>query len=70
MTNWVTIHIANDEIEANLKKGILEAEGINCVIESIICRPKAVVTWLNEFKLNVPESQADQAKEILKHVSD
>jgi len=68
MQDWVVVHISNDEIEANLKKGILEGEGINCVIESSIYRPRAIVPLFNEFKLYVPGVQADQAKEILKEM--
>ena len=36
MQDWIAIHITNDEVEVNLKKGVLEGEGINCVIKSSI----------------------------------
>ena len=68
MQDWIAIHITNDEVEVNLKKGVLEGEGINCVIETSIYRPRAVVPLFNEFKLYVPKSQASQAKGILEEM--
>ena len=66
MAEWITLEVINDEAEAYLRKGILEGEGIECVIESIIYRPRAIVTLYNQFKLNVPKEYEARARDILK----
>lgn len=64
-TGWTTVYVTNDEIDANLKKGLFENAGIDCVIESSIYRPRSVAPVYNQFKLNVPSDKAGEAKEII-----
>lgn len=60
--------MTNDEIDANLKKGLFENSGIECVLESSIYRPRSVAPVYNQFKLNVPEEKEDEAREILEEL--
>ena len=60
--NWITILTVTDEIEANLKKSVLENFEIDCLIEPV---QFTAYGNLSEFKLNVQEKDAKRAKEIL-----
>lgn len=62
---WTTVYVTNDEVDANLKKGLFESAGIDCVVESSIYRPRSVAPVYNQFKLNVPADKAAEAKEII-----
>ena len=66
---WVTVAMVADEIDANLKKGFLETAGINCVIEPSIYRAEGYLLPLfNQFKINVPQEDAETAKQVLLEV--
>ena len=65
---WETIVVVNDEIDANLKKGFLEENGIPCVIEPTIFRPRSEVPFFNKFRIKVQGQNAQEAKEILSAV--
>ena len=62
--DWVTVLTVADEIDANLKKGLLEDAGIECVIESSPFRAYPIVN-LNNFRLSVPRIKLQEAREVL-----
>lgn len=65
--DWVIVLTVTNEIDANLKKGLLEDAGIECVIESSPFRAYPI-TNLNDFKLSVPRIKLREAREILDEV--
>ena len=66
--DWVNAFETNDEIDANLKKGLLEQAGISCMIEASIYRPRSIAPIYNQVKLYVRAEQLEAAQKILKDI--
>jgi hypothetical protein len=65
---WVGIHTTTNEYEANIIKGLLETEGIFCLLKSSrVAQFPLAVGRLGEIKIMVAPSEAEQGKEILRH---
>ncbi len=62
METWVTVFIAYDEVDAQLKKGFLDEAGIPCLIEPLNVSP---YPFLSEFRIKVLIGYREQAEEIL-----
>jgi len=62
----ITCDIAFDEIEATIKKGFLEANGIKCIVEPLrFTWGLPIRTAVDEYRLNVSESNSKTAKDLL-----
>jgi hypothetical protein len=67
MDEWVELLVTYDETEAQIIKNILEAEGIQVVVNSLKIRPYPVsVGKIGEVKLMVRQESLERAGEILK----
>jgi hypothetical protein len=67
MDDWVELLVTYDETEVQIVKNILEAEGIQVVVNSLKVRPYPVsVGKIGEVRLLVRKESLDKAKEILK----
>jgi hypothetical protein len=67
MDDWVELLVTYDETEVQIVKNILEAEGIQVVVNSHKVRPYPVsVGKIGEVRLLVKKESIDKAKEILK----
>lgn len=66
--DWVTVLTVTNEIDANLKKGLLEDAGIECVIESTPFRAYPISN-LNKFDLSVPRIKLRDVREILDEIN-
>jgi hypothetical protein len=65
---WVGIHTTTNEYEANIIKGLLETEGIFCLLKSSrVAQFPLAIGHLGEIKIMVAPSEAEQGKEILRH---
>ncbi len=63
---WKIVDIAADEIEAEIKKGFLEAKGISCVIEPLrLTWGMPIKTVVDQYRLYIPDRKKEEAKEIL-----
>ncbi len=66
MSDWTELLLTYDDIEAHLVKGILEAENIQVVIESMKITPYPVSFGrLGEVRVMVKKEDLDQAKTVL-----
>ena len=65
---WVTVYITGDEVDAQLKKGLLETAGIECIIEASIYRPRSVTPLFNRIALNVRKENEREAGEIIRGI--
>jgi hypothetical protein len=65
---FVVVHVAQGELEANVIKSHLESEGIPAVLqyESVGRVFGLTVDGLGEIKILVPQALAERAKEIIK----
>jgi hypothetical protein len=71
MSEWVELVTTYDETEAQILKDILEAEHIEVVIRSMKISPYPVSFGrLGEVKLLVKDDDVDNAKRILKIMSE
>jgi hypothetical protein len=67
MDDWVELLVTYDETEVQIVKNILEAEGIQVVVNSLKVRPYPVsIGKIGEVRLLVKKESLDKAKEILK----
>jgi hypothetical protein len=67
MDDWVELLVTYDETEVQIVKNILEAEGIQVVVNSLKVRPYPVsIGKIGEVRLLVKKESLDNAKEILK----
>ena len=65
---WVGIHTTTNEYEANIIKGLLETEGIFCLLKSSrVAQFPLAIGRLGEIKIMVAPSEAEQGKQILRH---
>jgi hypothetical protein len=68
---WVEILKTDDETEVQIVKNILEAEGIQTVVDSKKIRPYPVrVGNIGEIRLLVRKDTLDEAEKILKIMGD
>lgn len=65
---WAALAVTHDEVEARLKEGILKGEGIECIIEASIYRPRSVAPLYHQFKLMVRKDHLTQARTILSDI--
>jgi hypothetical protein len=71
MSEWVEFLVTYDEIEAQIVKNILEAEGIQVSINSLKIRPYPVsIGRIGEVRLLVKKEDLKNAKEVLKTMKD
>ncbi len=67
MDGWIEILVTYDEVEAQIAKSILEAEGIQVVLNSLKIRPYPVsIGMIGEVRLIVRKEDMEKAKEVLK----
>jgi DNA-directed RNA polymerase subunit RPC12/RpoP len=66
--NFTIIQVFNNYIEANIMRGRLEEEGINCWLkdEVIVTVDPILTNAVGGIKLMVPEVQAERAFDLLK----
>ena len=69
---WIDIHTTTNEYEANIIKGLLESEGIRCLLKSLrVTQFPFDIGHLGEIKLLVPSIEAKKGKRIINlHLSD
>jgi hypothetical protein len=62
---WVVVHIAQNQTDAEMVKGILDAEGL-----LVMLRPAGIphLGASGAFEVLVPESEAESAQEILNEI--
>jgi len=71
MTKWIELLVTYDEIEAQIVKDILEAEGIQVTINSLKISPYPVsIGKMGEVRVRVKEEDLKKAKAILKTFED
>ncbi len=71
MEEWVELLITDDETEVQIVKNILEAEGIQVVVDSKKIRPYPVrIGKIGEIKLLVRKEARNEAEKILKIMED
>ncbi len=71
MDEWVELLVTYDEIEAQIVKNILEAEGIQVVLNSLKVRPYPVsVGKMGEVRLLVKKENLEKARDIIKIMKD
>ncbi len=71
MTDWVELLVSYDEIEVQIVKSILDAEGIQNVLNSLKVSPYPVsVGKIGEVKLLVRNEDLEKAKTIIKIMRD
>ena len=63
----VVVYRASGEIEAQLIKGLLESDGIPCLLKSdaAFSVHPFTVDGMGEVKIEVPESMAEEAKKLI-----
>ena len=67
MDEWVEMFVTYDEIEAQIVKSILEAEGIQVVLNSLKVRPYPVsIGKIGEVRLLVKKENLEKAGDIIK----
>jgi len=67
MENWVELIVTYDEIEIQIIKNILEAEGIQVVVNSLKVRPYPVsIGKIGEVRLLVKDDDLEKAKNVIK----
>ena len=67
MDEWVELFVTYDEIEAQIVKNILEAEGIQVVLNSLKVRPYPVsIGKIGEVRLLVKKENLEKARDIIK----
>jgi len=69
---WIDIHTTTNEYEANIIKGLLESEGIHCLLKSFrVTQFPFDIGHLGEIKLLVPSIEAEKSKRLIsRHLSD
>ncbi len=71
MDEWVEVLVTYDEVEAQIVKNILEAEGVQVVVNSLKIRPYPVsIGRIGEVRLLVRKDAMEKAKEVLKIMKD
>ncbi len=71
MDEWVELLVTYDEIEAQIVKNILEAEGIQVVLNSLKIRPYPVsIGKIGEDRLLVKKENLEKARDIIKTMKD
>lgn len=63
----VDVYRASGEAEAHVIKGLLESNGIPCILRSDAARSVHVFTvdGMGEVAVSVPESMAEEARELI-----
>ena len=69
---WVDIHTTTSEYEANIIKGLLESEGVHCLLKSFrVAQFPFDIGHLGEIKILVPSIEAENGKRVIRqHLSD
>jgi hypothetical protein len=64
----IEVYRANGEAEANIIKGLLESNGIPCILRSSAAPSVHVfaIDGMGEVRVMVGESVADEAKELIR----
>ena len=63
---WVDIHTTTNEYEANIIKGLLESQGIHCLVKSFrVTQFPFDIGHLGEIKLLVPSIEAEKGKRVI-----
>lgn len=71
MAEWVELLVTYDEVEAQIIKNILEAEGIQAVISSLKVRPYPVsIGRMGEVRILVKRSDLEASRRILEVMKD
>jgi hypothetical protein len=66
MNEWVEVLFTYDEIEAEIVRDLLEAEGIQVVVQSLKISPYPVsIGRMGEIRLMVREEELEKAGEVL-----
>ena len=64
--HWQVVHIALDEIEAEIKRGVLVSKGIACVIEPLrFTWGMPIRTAVDQYRLYVQGNQKEEAIKLL-----
>ncbi len=71
MSDWVELLVTGDDIESEIIRNILEAEGIKIVVDSLKVRPYPVsIGRMGQIKLLVKKSDENEARRIIKIMKD
>lgn len=63
---WMEIYTATSEYEANIIKGLLEVEGVFCLLKSFrVTQFPFDIGHLSEIKILVPQIEVERGKQIL-----
>jgi len=66
MNEWVEVLFTYDEIEAEIVRDLLEAEGIQVVVQSLKISPYPVsIGRMGEIRLMVRDEELEKAREVL-----
>lgn len=68
----VEVYRANGEAEAHIIKGLLESNGIPCLLRSLAA-PSVhafVFDGMGEVRIMVPQSRAEEARELVRDTDD
>ncbi|GBE06109.1 hypothetical protein BMS3Abin10_01753 [bacterium BMS3Abin10] len=66
MNEWVELLVTYDDTEVEIIRNILEAEGIDLVVNSLKVRPYPVsIGRMGEVKILVKKKDLNRAKELL-----
>jgi len=64
---WIEIYTATSDYEANIIKGLLESEGVFCLLKSYrVAQFPFDIGHLGEVKIMVPAIEMDHGKQILR----
>jgi hypothetical protein len=69
---WIEIYTTTSEYEANIIKGILESEGVFCLLKSYrVAQFPFDIGHLGEVKIMVPMIEMERGKQIIRdHLMD
>lgn len=66
MNEWVEVLFTYDEIEAEIVKDLLDAEGIQVVVQSLKISPYPVsIGRMGEIRLMVRDEDIEKARDVL-----
>lgn len=67
MSDWVEFLVTGDDLESEIVRNILEAEGVKVVVDSLKVRPYPVsIGRMGQIKLLVKKSDEKEARRIIK----
>ncbi len=66
MSDWVELLVTGDDLESEIVRNILEAEGIEVVVDSLKVRPYPVsIGKMGQIKLLVKKNHEKEARRII-----